>query len=639
MKKVRNLILVFLMGMALFLPQSHNVSAQTSTHRIYGKNYDVSMHVLESGLVDVHVTLDLYFNSEMQGIYVEIPTRYQDYDFSGFTHNEEDRSKSYHFPIYNFKSLTHEYESDSTNSYGAVYRMGSEGVYLKGDQTFEYTYQLQLKDLRLSGNEQLFFMNLMGDRWEFPFNAVSFSVSFDKDISGSPVEVQAGKNNTIVDYTLESNRVFGQFDQTLMPGEGLTVVVDVPDHYFTFANYDYTFYTLLVSAGVLIVVAILFYRYGKDTPIVDSVEFTAPDGFNSAEVAYIYKGSMSVNDITSLIIYWASQGYLIIEELDDDEIKLKKRKDFNKNHGDEKRLFDALFDDRDEVLMKDLENNFYRNIQFAQTAMTKSFHKKERRIFDPMSIFIQVIAGLLILIPVSLFVAVARYNVYSRVVMNIPVFFVVFSVMLMITIFSIITVMAYRRVKRIFRPWVILSFVILYGVVAIALCIFSYLYSVSYLYAIIIATLYMISLFYAAQMGKRTPQGSRWYGQILGLKRFIETAELGRLEALALETPSIFYDILPFAYVLGISKVWSEKFESIAMEKPDWYQSTSVRHFNTMYFYTSMNRSMLSMSSAMVSIPESKGSSGGGFGGFSGGGSSGGGFSGGGFGGGGGGGW
>lgn len=639
MRKIRNLIFVCLMGIVLLISQGQGVFAETTNSRIYGKNYDVSMHVSESGLVDVHVTLDLYFNSEMQGIYVEIPTRYQDFDFSGFTHNNADRSKSYQFPIYNFKSLTHEYESESTNSYGEVYRMGTEGVYLKGNQTFEYTYQLQLKDLRLSNNEQLFFMNLMGDRWEFPFNALTFSVSFDKDISGSPVEIQAGRNNTVVDYSLESNRISGYFDQTLMPGEALTIVVDVPDHYFVFDNYDYTFYTILVSVGVLIIVALLFYRFGKDTPIVDSVEFTAPDGFNSAEVAYIYKGSINMNDITSLIIYWASQGYLIIEELDNDEIKLKKRKEFDKDHRDEKRLFDALFDDRDEVLTKDLENSFYRNIQFAQTAMTKSFHKKERRIFDPTSIFVQVISGLLILIPVGLFVAVARYNVYSRVTMNIPVFFVICSVMLMITIFSIIVVMAYRRIKRIFRPWVILSFVILYGVIAIALCIFSYLYSVSYLYAIAIATLYMISLFYAAQMGKRTPQGSRWYGQILGLKRFIETAELGRLEALALETPSIFYDILPFAYVLGISKVWSEKFESIALAKPDWYQSTSMTHFNTIYFYTAMNRSMLTMSSAMVSIPESKGSSGGGFGGFSGGGGSGGGFSGGGFGGGGGGGW
>ena len=104
------------------------------------------------------------------------------------------------------------------------------------------------------------------------------------------------------------------------------------------------------------------------------------------------------------------------------------------------------------------------------------------------------------------------------------------------------------------------------------------------------------------------------------------------------ETPYLFYNILPFAYVLNLSDAWSKKFENIAIEQPDWYQTKrATTNFNSYVLWHSLSRNMAVMNTNMTYIPESKGSSGGGFGGGSSGG--GGGFSGGGFGGGGGGGW
>ena len=125
-------------------------------------------------------------------------------------------------------------------------------------------------------------------------------------------------------------------------------------------------------------------------------------------------------------------------------------------------------------------------------------------------------------------------------------------------------------------------------------------------------------------------------GQILGLRRFIEVAERDRLIALVEETPEIFYNILPYAYVLDVTDVWSKKFESIAIQQPDWYVSSNP-NFSTYLLWSSLNRSMSTINTAMVSVPAPTGSSGGG--GSFGGGGGGGGFSGGGFGGGGGGGW
>ena len=159
-------------------------------------------------------------------------------------------------------------------------------------------------------------------------------------------------------------------------------------------------------------------------------------------------------------------------------------------------------------------------------------------------------------------------------------------------------------------------------------------------YAYLVVAMFVVGFFFMAQTDKRTMQGARWLGQVLGLKRFIETTEISRLEMLVEETPYLFYDVLPYAYVLGLSDTWSKKFETLNIASPDWYSTYDNRVFSTYYMYSALSRSMTSVETNFQSYVSSSSStsSGGGYsgGGFGGGG---GGFSGGGFGGGGGGGW
>lgn len=137
--------------------------------------------------------------------------------------------------------------------------------------------------------------------------------------------------------------------------------------------------------------------------------------------------------------------------------------------------------------------------------------------------------------------------------------------------------------------------------------------------AVIILALFM---FFGS---KRTKAGNQVYGQILGFKEFIKKAELDRLKMLVEENPSYYYDIMPYAYVLGLSDQWIKNFETMHMPEPDWYSGRDP--FGDAVFY-----SMVRSANACATAPETSG--GGSSGGFSGGG-----FSGGGSGGGGGGAW
>lgn len=160
-----------------------------------------------------------------------------------------------------------------------------------------------------------------------------------------------------------------------------------------------------------------------------------------------------------------------------------------------------------------------------------------------------------------------------------------------------------------------------------------------WLYAAIYVIAQMIQLLVLMFMDKRTKQGNRWLGQILGLREFILHCEKDRIELLARENPSAFFDVLPYAYVLGVSDVWASKFEDLIIPQPEWYVSANYYDgFTSWIWWNSFHRSFHHISRSMTfSEPQqggSFGSGGGSFGGFSGGG-----FSGGGFGGGGGGSW
>ena len=130
-----------------------------------------------------------------------------------------------------------------------------------------------------------------------------------------------------------------------------------------------------------------------------------------------------------------------------------------------------------------------------------------------------------------------------------------------------------------------------------------------------------IIVFLMIAMPKRNEYGNKVLGKIKGFKRFLETAEKQQLEMLVEESPEYFYKILPYTYALGVSDKWIKKFETIAFQKPNWYQSKcdfEINHFNSF-----MKSTMISATNAMTASPYDRSSSSGG--GFSGGGSGGGG--------------
>ena len=120
-----------------------------------------------------------------------------------------------------------------------------------------------------------------------------------------------------------------------------------------------------VPIGLIVAVAftVLMIFVGKEKAVTPIVSFYPPfttdkEGCKRRmlpiQVGKLIDGSCSNEDVTSLIFYWASEGFLSIEEKEDD-IYFTKLKDIDSVTDYERRMFDALFKDAVQIKTKKKE--------------------------------------------------------------------------------------------------------------------------------------------------------------------------------------------------------------------------------------------------------------------------------------------
>ena len=92
--------------------------------------------------------------------------------------------------------------------------------------------------------------------------------------------------------------------------------------------------------------------------------------------------------------------------------------------------------------------------------------------------------------------------------------------------------------------------------------------SMNVFYILSFASIFVCS-FFSIIMERKTSYGEYISAKIKGFRNFLNTTEKYRLEELIAENPEYFYNILPYTYVLGISKKWINKFEKISIPNLD----------------------------------------------------------------------
>ncbi len=579
--------------------------SRTSSRYAYEiDQYNVSIQVGEDNVYHVTEELNVHYNQSRRGILRYITYR-------GAIGREIEG-----------KLLQHSYRAKITdvNVEGApfttykedgnfVIQIGDPNRYVTGDQSYRISYSYDPGEDGTSILDEVYY-NLIPDDWDAPIAAGAFTVTLPKSFDTQKVEFTGGRyggvDTGLVDWSVSGNTISGQLTRSLSPGEGITLRVNLPDGYFVGVRTDLglvvLLYAITLAAGAAGI--FLWFKLGRDEKLVPTIEFYPPEGLTSADVGYIIDGYSDNEDLISLIIYWASKGYLKIEETDPGFVLYKLQELPMDAKSYENILFQGLFHSRDSVSDKELEEKFHSTLESSKTQLKDYFQSsKSRRIFTRSSQVARVLASLIAIVPIA---ALALLGSYIKVVSElwfVPV--ALFAVLFLVSlILMMVTYDRWNSQSSGKRLGLFGGSCVLCGVSLLFLmCYGVYIVSMPAATLLCIGASVLLALL-AVVMKKHTPQGQAWTEKILGLREFIETAELDRINTLVEENPEYFYSVLPFAYVLGLTDKWAKQFESIAVPPPTWYVSSDPHSvYTTMWMVRRLNRCTRSMAHVMTSVP------------------------------------
>ena len=588
--------------------------------------YDVEIVVDEHNKYSIKENIDTYFNVSKHGIVRRIPL------YNNIIRQDGTRERNR--VLISNVHVNEEFASSRENN-NYVLKIGSADKTINGKHSYTISYDYDIGLDKNNKYDELYF-NIIGTNWDTDISNVTFKITMPKEFDASKLGFSYGEygesNTDNISYDVDGNVITGSFEGTLLAGEGLNVRMLLPEGYFIRKSVGSSllecWYYIIPILGVLISY-LIWKKYGKDDQVVDVVSFYPPENMNSLDVAFAKKGSVNSNDAVSLLVYLASKGYIKIVEdkKSKSRFTIQKVKEYDGNNKEEELFFRGLFKKVwDSISSDELNESFYLTINSILTKKNSTANRKE--IFNNKSSNKRYILFLFMLITSSLSTIIPALGYkLSDVIFSIIICNLIGIVALIIV--GIIYDNNCTKKGLNSALGFAFFFVLALAVANFTIIGFEYIYyDTVYLIGFILCMVctYLIYFFYLI-VTKRTEYGNKVLGEVNGFKKFLETAEKDKLESLVHDDPSYFYNILPYAYVLGVSDAWIKQFEGIAIAPPDWYESADT--FDYYRFNRSLNRTIHSASRVMNSVPQSSGgsSSGGGFsgGGFSGGGSGGGG--------------
>ncbi len=310
-------------------------------------NYDIDMVVNENNTFDITETITAYFNVPKHGIFRKIPLK------NSVTRTDGSKSNN-RAKITNI-SVSENYTTSNENGYKVI-KIGNANSTFTGKHSYTIKYKYNIGKDPLKNVDELYF-NLIGDEWDTNINNVSFTItmpkSFDKSVLGFSSGNVGSTNSSNVTYNVNGNTIIGNTTNTLYAGQALTVRLTLPEGYFVGANSNMDIFSIFVIVLCVVFVLIadrLWAKYGKDDEVIETVEFYPPEGYNSAEVGFLYNGSVDTKAVISLLIFLANQGYLKIEETEEKGLfskskgfRITKIKEYAGNNECERIFFEGLF--------------------------------------------------------------------------------------------------------------------------------------------------------------------------------------------------------------------------------------------------------------------------------------------------------
>ncbi len=530
--------------------------------------YEVKIDVNEDNTFDVQEKIVVFYNTKNHGITKKIPLSNEFY---------KDGKKIKNRVQITDIEVDSPHKEENKNGY-KILKIGEANSTLTGSYTYniKYTYNVGRDNL---DDEDQFYFDLVGSEWDAYIGNIKFKVNMPLEYDHSKIDflnISTGSvQSSKIKYSLEGKTIEGSYEGVLPKNNTISLRIGLDEGYFAKAGFStpkYVFLLYLVPILCMISSVIIWFIYGRDEEVKETIEFYPPKGLNSLEVGFMYRGKCEDIDAISLLVYLATKGYIKLEYIKEkDEYILYKLKEYDEKNELEEMFLKGLFkrktiaNGKTFVKSEDIKNDFR---EIVDRIKNKKNGEKNRYFVGGEKIRKFVISVLMFL---TLFVEVVipfiNYDLSYRVSNILISLLIIVGLLTPLIRIFMNSSHGFDRVLCIFIFILVFlginSFIPLYQILA-SENVYIRAYITSILCILVMGVCYIA-------MPKRTHNSSIVLGQIKGFKRFIETAKEEKLITLIKKNPSYCFDLLPFAYVLGATDKWIKKFEGIVKTQPDWY--------------------------------------------------------------------
>ena len=528
-------------------------------------------------------------------------------------------------------------------------KIGDAYRYVTGEKVYKIKYKVE--NYLQSNVENHLYVDIIPTNWQMKIMSSNATVKLPEDFPYTGMKSYTGKYGSTEQYgtwEYDKNSNTLNYKASMIPSNyGVTLLANTPKNYWVGAHskgWSNPLNVLILSLCIIFILLVRLKNSNKSKDIVSPVIFNPPDGITPAEIGYLVDEVVDREDVVSLYLYLASKGYIKIEEGEDkNDTTITSMKVPEDEPDFVNEFYKALFESLDnESIGRKC------NIEDAGEEIGESYNKiraniewrfkGEKAIYSKVSESLEKFA---VKIGCIGFFATALLSAYrSSVVLDFDILSIIG-----IFLFSIPVMAVWAFLFKFLRKKIIYiksknvakgtAGIVFSGILYMAYLIgfnvliyFTgkddtpmYIYPAIMIYALILP-------FLIIGIRKRSDYNRKMYGEILGFRNFIETAEVDKINELVEENPSYFYDILPYAYVFKLTDKWVKKFENIKMPEHSSYTSQRADAFDYMWVNMMMNSIESSTYSGISAASPDIG--GGGFsssggGGFSGGGAGGGG--------------
>lgn len=630
---VFGLIAMTIFGVNILINKANRSSSTTSQSSADGftiEEYKIVMDVNELNSIDVkeYVTVNFYEDGH-HGIYRFIPTWLEYTNKDGVTQSRESK-------LSNLKVVGDNYTIDNVKGKKEL-QIGDANYTLPiGNHTYEIDYTYDMGNDPYDNFDEFIF-HAFGNYWKTEIKNASITINLPKKFnSQNKIKFFADKRRkkditSYVNYHVDGNTIYAKLSSNYKLNSALTIDIELPEGYFINRgnNYGITSLILCILCIIFAIIAfILWKKYGKDlNKVPETVEFYPPENFDAAEIGYLYKKDTGRKLTIALIIELASKGFIKIIESEDKstqtivksnitdvnkyikrKIKIIKLKDFKPHfpgtHRTETKVMNDYFSDNvtENVIISDFDKfyekakylidngyikiesdsiNQYSKEQLDEIKRELSLNEfKDKQKMSPNE---EVVYNKLFEDSDETVLSENHsfYKVFSEIGENVRNSFDD----------KINDLTSYKYMLTTSLGFLICT--ILWG---LAYCKFEDLNPKLNIIYIVAFISNIITFIFTILMKRKNPYGEQMKSKINGFKKYIELVEKNKIEMLVEQNPNYFYDILPFAYVLDVSKKWIEKFENIPvptrdMGNFDYYNTDSLDHLSDSIYTPSSSSS------------------------------------------------